>query len=448
MKDFTKGPVAKQLFYFALPMLLANVFQQLYSFTDSIIVGRFIGKQALAAVGASFPILYVLIAMVIGIGSGFTVVISQYFGAKAMERVKMAISTNFIFLFFASLVVSIVGFVFTVPIFKLVGVPEDVLSEGAIYFKIYISGQIAFFGFNGVSSVLRGLGDSKTPLVFTILSTVLNIGLDLLFVLVFNLGVAGVAWATVLAYAITFIVAVIYLNKTHDFITFRIKDLKFDKKIFKQSMRIGLPTGFQQTFVAMGMMAIMGIVSRFGTNVLAGFSAATRIDAIAVMPALQFGSALSAFVGQNVGVGNFSRAIKGHKVTVLLSGLIAITTSVFVILFARPLISLFTTDEAVIEEGVRYLVIVCSWYFLFSSMFSFHGLFRGAGDTLIPMIVTLMSLWVIRIPFAALMSKYWGVNGIWWALPIAWGVGLLLSYIYYLTGKWKTRAVVKAETKS
>lgn len=442
MKDLTKGKVGKQILLFALPMVLGNVFQQLYSIVDSIIVGRFIGKEALAAVGASFPIIYTLIAMVIGVGSGATVVISQYFGAKDLVKVKRSISTVFIFLFFSSIVVSLVGYFFSEPVFRLLGVPAEVFDEAVIYFRIYILGQIFFFGYNGVTSVLRGLGDSRTPLIFTVVAVAINIVLDLLFVVVYDWGIEGVAYATLIAHATAFISAAIYLSWRHELISFAWVNLVFDVDLFKKSLRIGLPTGFQQTFVALGMMAVMGIVSKFGTSVLAAYTVAMRIDAIASMPAMNFGSALSAFVGQNIGAGRSKRIIQGHRATIMLAGGISAIVSLMVVLFDRQLMGLFTSDLEVIEEGVRYLHIVCSFYVLFAIMFTYHGLFRGAGDTVVPMFVTLISLWVIRIPLAYYLSDLWGVNGIWWAVPIAWASGLLFSMVYYKTGRWKSKTVV------
>lgn len=443
MRDLTQGSVTKQIFYFALPMVLGSFLQQIYSFVDSIVVGKFIGTQALAAVGASFPIIYTLIAIVIGVGSGASVVISQYFGAKNIVQVKKSISTIFVFLFWASLIVPVLGLMFSGTLLSLLGVPEDVLPLATTYFNIYIGGQFFFFGYNGVASVLRGLGDSRTPLVFTIISTLANIGLDFLFVLVFHWGVAGVAWATIIAQGLAFVSAAIYLNRKNDLISFRIKDLVFDKLCFIQSLRIGLPTGAQQFFVALGMTALIGIVSNFGTNVLAAYTVAVRIDAIASMPAMIFGSALTAFVGQNIGAGMMDRLRKGHLVTIAMAGGISVAVSLIVVLFDDQLMGLFTNDADVIMHGKRYLHIVCSFYLVFATMFTYHGLFRGAGDTLIPMFITLASLWLIRIPLAVYLSKHFGESGIWWAIPIAWFTGLLLSMAYYRFGSWKSKVIVK-----
>lgn len=443
MKDLTTGHEGKLIIKFALPMLLGNLFQQLYVFVDSIIVGQVIGKEALAAVGASFPLIYVLISMVIGIGSGAGVVLSQYFGAKKIPEVKRTISTIFIFFIGAAVIVSILGITFNKAIFNLLQLPEDVIPQALSYFDIYVGGQIFFFGFNGITSVLRGMGDSKTPLYFMIISTVLNIVFDILLVVVLDYGIEGAAIASILAQAVSFFVAAIYLDRNHEIVSFKLKDMIFDSALFKQSMRIGMPTGFQQSFVALGIMALLGIVNGFGTDVLAAYTAATRIDAIASMPAMNLGSALAAFVGQNIGAGKIERVRKGLRSTLLMGTIISLSVTLLVVLFDDALMHAFTKDQAVIEIGKRYLHIVCSFYILFSSMFAFHGLFRGAGDTLVPMFVSLLSLWLIRIPVAYFFSKDIGPDGIWWAIPLAWFIGMAVSWIYYQTGKWKTKGVVK-----
>ena len=425
-------------------MLLGNLFQQLYVFVDSIIVGQVLGKEALAAIGASFPLIYVLISLVIGIGSGASVVLSQYFGAKKIPEVKRTISTLFIFFIGAAVLVSILGIVFNKPIFDLLQLPEDVKPAALTYFDIYISGQIFFFGFNGITSVLRGMGDSKTPLYFMIISTILNIVLDLLFVVVLGYGIEGAAVATIIAQAAAFFIAAFYLDRTHEIVSFKLKDMKFDKILFKQSMKIGMPTGFQQSFVALGIMALLGIVNGFGTNVLAAYTAATRIDAIASMPAMNLGSALSAFVGQNIGAGKIERVKKGLQSTLLMGTVISLSVTLLVVLFDDALMHAFTKDQAVIAIGKRYLHIVCSFYILFSTMFAFHGLFRGAGDTLVPMFVSLLSLWLIRIPVAYFLSEDIGPDGIWWAIPLAWFIGMAASWVYYKTGRWKNKSVIKS----
>jgi putative MATE family efflux protein len=443
MKDLTEGNSGSLIFKFAMPMLIGNVFQQLYNIVDSIVVGRYVGKEALAAVGASFPLIFMLISFVVGVAMGTTIIISQYFGAKDMKMVKRSIDTMYIFLFFASIAVTILGIAFGGPIFRLIDLPEDVMPQALAYFNVYLAGMIFFFGFNGISSVLRGLGDSKTPLYFLIIATVMNVALDLLFVAVLKWGVTGAAWATVISQAGAFFTGVIYLNRSHDIVKLNSLKLVFDKAIFKKSLMIGLPTGLQQTFVSMGMLAITRIVNGFGTDVIAAYSAAGRLDSLAGMPAMNFGAALSTFVGQNLGANKPGRVKQGFKATLMMSGALALVTSLFVIVFRHQLIHLFTEDAAVIAIGAQYLLIVSSFYIFFSAMFVIGGVMRGAGDTIVPMFITLFALWAIRIPAAWILSRYFGVIGIWWSIPVAWFIGMSLSYLYYLKGNWKTKVVVR-----
>jgi len=442
MKDLTVGKESSLILKFALPMLLGNVFQQLYNVVDSIIVGNFIGKEALAAVGASFPIIFAFLSLIIGIASGSTIVIAQYFGAKDIEKVKKTINTLFIFLIFASITASIIAIYFSEDIFRLLKLPEEIIPQAKLYFNILMGGAIVSFGFNGTSAILRGLGDSKTPLYFLIISTIFNIAFDLLFVMVFKWGIMGVAVATVISQAGAFITAVIYLNKTHKVIRFSFADLKFDREIFNKSIRIGLPTGIQQTFVAAGMMALISIVNGFGTDVIAAYSVATRIDSLASLPAMNFAAALATFVGQNLGAKKINRVRTGFVATLKMTSILAITVSASILLWGNHMVSLFTNDPEVIRIGTEYLVIVGAFYIVFTSMFTISGVLRGAGDTLVPMFISLAALWVIRIPGAWFLSQRIGEKGIWWAIPIGWCVGLILSYLYYLTGNWKKKVVV------
>lgn len=437
MKDLTVGDESKLILKFAMPMLIGNVFQQLYNVVDSVVVGQFIGKEALAAVGASFPIIFAFLSLIIGIATGSTIVVAQYFGAKEIEKVKRTINTLFLFLIIASIIISIVSIYFSESLFRLLQLPEEIMPQAKLYFNIFMGGIIVSFGFNGISAILRGLGDSKTPLYFMIISTIVNIVLDLLFVLVFKWGIAGVAVATVISQAGAFLTAVIYLNRTHKIIRFSFSDLTFDWAIFYKSIRIGLPTGIQQTFVALGMMALVSIVNGFGTNVIAAFSVASRIDSLASMPAMNFSAALSAFVGQNIGAKKIERVRSGFVATLRMSAIISIVVSAIVLIFGEFIIMLFTKDPEVIRIGEEYLIIVGAFYVLFSTMFVIAGVLRGAGDTIIPMFISLIALWVIRIPGAWILSKHIGEKGIWWAIPIGWLVGVSLSYGYYKMGKWK-----------
>jgi len=443
MQDLTNGKEGKLIFQFAAPMLLGNVFQQLFSVVDSIVVGNFVGKEALAAVGASFPVIFIMVSMIIGLVMGTTVVISQYFGAKDFAKVRRAIDTMYICSAIAGIITTIIGLIISEPILRLLGLPEDIMPQAVQYLRIYLSGIIIFFGFNGTSAVLRGLGDSKTPLYFLIIATIANIILVLLFVGVFKWGVAGAAYATLIANGIAFGLAIYWLNKTHKLIRIAIKGLHFDREIFRQSIKIGLPTGIQQTLVAMGALALMGIVNKFGTNVIAGYSVASRLDSLAMIPAMSFSQALSTFVGQNIGANKPERIKAGLIATVKMSGIVTIVTTIFIVFSAHILMSLFTKDTEVIRLGDQYLTIVSSFYIMFTLMFIYNGVMRGAGDTLIPMFFSLLSLWIIRIPMAWFLSGKIGPSGIWWSIPAGWAIGLALSFMYYKSGRWKKKAVVK-----
>lgn len=448
MKDLTSGKESRLIFYFAMPMLIGNVFQQLYNIVDSIIVGNFLGKEALAAVGASFPIIFTLISMIIGIASGAMVVISQYFGAKDIERVKRTISTFYIFLFFASIFISAIGIYFSEDIFRLMQLPEEIMPQAKSYLNIYLLGMVSFFGFNGTSAILRGLGDSKTPLYFLIAATLFNIIFDILFVVVFEWGIEGAAFATVLSQTGAFLTTIFYLNKTHDVVKLRVMSLKFDRDLFRKALKIGLPSGIQQSVVALGMMAMMGIVNTFGTDVIAGYSVAIRLDSLAIMPAMNFSAALSTFVGQNLGANKQERVKKGLISTLLMSSVVSILVTAILLLWGKDLMTLFTNDPEVVRIGYEYLTIVSLFYVVFSIMFSLNGVLRGAGDTLVPMFITLFALWIMRIPSAYLLSQKFGETGIWWAVPIGMLTGTLLSFLYYKTGRYKSKVVVQYNSKS
>ncbi len=443
MKDLTEGKEGKLILNFALPMLFGNIFQQMYNVVDTIIIGKVLGKEALAAVGASFPLIFALIAFVIGIAMGSTIIISQYFGAKDMGRVKRAIDTLYIFMFFASIALTFIGIYTSKYIFQLIQLPEEVIPLAIDYFTIYSIGFVFFFGFQGTSAIMRGLGDSKTPVYFLVVSTLVNIALDLFFVLELGWGIKGVAAATVIAQGGAFFSIVIYLNRYHSFLDFSPLKMKFDREMFRKSLKIGLPSGVQQTFVAVGFLALYRIVNMFGTPTVAAYSIAMRIDSFAVLPAMNFSAAISTFVGQNIGANKMNRINQGVKSTLLMMAMVSLTITAAAVLFAEPIIGVFTNDAEVIEIGKNYLYIVSPFYVVFASMFVMMGVLRGAGDTITSMVITIITLWIIRIPASYFLSVEIGTNGIWWGIPVAWVIGIMLSLTYYKTGRWKKKAVVK-----
>jgi len=424
-------------------MLAGNLFQQLYNVVDSIVVGQFIGKEALAAVGASFYIIFTLISLIIGISTGGTIVISQYFGARQYNNVRKTIDTLYIFYFVASIVLAGVGIATSESLFRLINLPDEIMPLALSYLNTYLLGIITLFGFNGTSAILRGMGDSLTPLYFTIISALLNVGFDLLFVVVFGWGIASVAVATILSQLIAFVGGVVYLNRNHEIIRLKLSTIAFSWEIFRKSVRIGLPTGIQTSLVSVAMITFSGIINVLGTNVIAAFAAAGKVDRLAIMPAMAFAQALSTYVGQNMGAGKVNRVKSGLLSTFFLSSAVCIVISLVIILFGVDIMRWFTDDAEVIRIGKQYLVIVSAFYLLFNTMFTFNGVMRGAGDTIIPMFFTLFSLWLVRIPLAHYLSNNYGASAVWWAIPAGWAIGMIASILYYLKGNWKSKTIVK-----
>ena len=443
MQDLTQGSPARLIFVFALHMLLGNIFQQFYNMVDSIVVGRFVGKTALGAVGASFPIFFLLISLVIGVTMGSGIILSQYFGAQDLDSVRKTIETTWIFLFFASLIVTALGILASESLLRLINTPPDILPQARLYLQILFAGTIPLFGYNGISAILRGVGNSRTPLYLLIIATLVNVGLDLLFVLVFHWGVAGVSLATVLAQGLSFAAGVVVLNRSSDtLLHMHPFAMRFDRTLFRQILRMGLPTTVQQSLVALGFMAMTGIVNAFGTNVIAAYAAAVRIDSMAAMPAMNFSIAISTFVAQNIGAGLVERVRKGFWATMGMASTLSVATSLAIILLRNPLMHIFTRDPEVIRIGASYLTIVCGGYIFFSAMFISAGVIRGAGATFFSMLVTLVSLWLVRIPLAWFLSRHLGVSGIWWGIPLAWIAGFVGAMLYYQSGRLENKAVV------
>ncbi|MBK8806490.1 MAG: MATE family efflux transporter [Bacteroidales bacterium] len=438
MKDLTQGKIGMGIIHFAVPVILGQVIQQLYTVTDSIIVGRYIGDEALAAVGASFPIIFLLISLIVGISGGTTILISQYYGAKQFDKINQAIQTLTIYLFFSSILIAVLGIVFCESIFRFMNLPEAIIPEATTYLTVYWYGLIGLFGYYGMSAVLRGLGDSKTPLYVLIISSVVNVVLDIIFIAYLDMGIAGAAYATIISQISTFIGLIIFLNRRHEFVKISLWNNAFNMKIFLSSIRIGLPSGIQQAFVALGSIALLKIVSSFdNSDLVAAYVAAIRIDMFATVPAMAIATAVSTFVGQNIGANKLDRVQKGYQFSMLFSVVTSLLLTVCVICFKHTIMGLFTQNTAIIDFGADYLTITAIFYFAYGILFTNNGVLRGAGDTIIPMFITLFALWVVRIPLAYYFSQHWGIVGIWWAIPAGTCFGMLLSYFYYKTGRWK-----------
>ena len=437
--DLTEGKVWKVIVRFALPLLVGNLLQQFYNITDSIIVGQFLGKEALAAVSASFFIYYFIISLVIGVGSGTTVVISQLFGAKQYQKVQLAFSSFFIFMLVGGIILSIAGIIFAEPVFRLTNTPEEVIPQAVAYFRIYIGGTFLFVTFNSIISILRGVGESVRPMLFILITTVLNIAFDLLFILVFKWGIEGAARATVVSQGIGMCIALAYVNNTHPLLSIKKQDMLFDWKLFKESLKIGLPTSVQQCAIALGLIALLGIVNSFGTNTLTAYGAAGKIDTIITQAILALSGALAAFCGQNIGAGRLDRVKKGVQFTMYTNIALGLLTFAAVYLFGNEMMRIFTKDIDVVAIGKEYLLIIGGFFIVHGALNVYNGALRGAGDTLFPMITSLVCLWLIRIPLAYYLSSWLGRNGIWWAIGISITIGLIVTFVYYKMGFWKRR---------
>ena len=437
--DLTEGKVWKVIVRFAVPLLVGNLLQQFYNITDSIIVGQFLGKEALAAVSASFFIYYFIISLVIGVGSGTTVVISQLFGAKQYQKVQLAFSSFFIFMLVGGIILSIAGIIFAEPVFRLTNTPEEVIPQAVAYFRIYIGGTFLFVTFNSIISILRGVGESVRPMLFILITTVLNIAFDLLFILVFKWGIEGAARATVVSQGIGMCIALAYVNNTHPLLSIKKQDMLFDWKLFKESLKIGLPTSVQQCAIALGLIALLGIVNSFGTNTLTAYGAAGKIDTIITQAILTLSGALAAFCGQNIGAGRLDRVKKGVQFTMYTNIALGLLTFAAVYLFGNEMMRIFTKDIDVVAIGKEYLLIIGGFFIVHGALNVYNGALRGAGDTLFPMITSLVCLWLIRIPLAYYLSSWLGRNGIWWAIGISITIGLIVTFFYYKMGFWKRR---------
>ncbi|GAA0090013.1 MATE family efflux transporter [Paraclostridium bifermentans] len=442
IKDLTVGNESKCIFNFALPMLIGSLFQQLYNTADSIIVGRFVGKNAMAAVSGANPIMFLLTSFLMGITLGFSILISQYYGSKNMIKVKAAIDTTYVFIFIASFFITLIGVFFSGNILHIMNTPSEIFELSKGYLIIIFAGTVFSTGYNSVCAILRGLGDSTNPLYFLIIATILNIILDIVFIIYFNMGVNGVALATIIAQAVAFIFSVIYLNKRHEILKIRIRNLKYDSIIFKTGLKLGLPSAVQQTLFSIGNITLQSLVNGYGTSAMAAFGAGSKVETFISLPIMNLGSAVSTFVAQNIGAGKVDRVKKGVKSSITMALCISIFVLIVFLLFKENLIKLFNTDPEVVSIGSRYLLTIGPFFIFIGTSFMLTSAIRGAGASMFAMISSMISLWIARIPASYLLSSIFGVNGIWMGIPIGWCVGLIITGIYYKKGYWKNKSVI------
>ena len=433
VNDLTKGKTSRVILYFSLPLFISVIFQQMYSIADSVIAGRFAGEAALASVGASYPITNIFNAIAVGCNIGCGVVISQLFGAGKYRKVKTAVYTSLISSLVISVVLTAFGILLTPKLMELINTPEDIFSDSALYLKIYIAGFTFLFLYNIANGVFASLGNSKIPLYFLIFSSVTNVILDYVFVAHFNMGVAGVAWATFIAQGIAGVMSVLTL-------LYHLKLLKTDEKaeifsfeMLKQISKISIPSVLQQSFVSVGNVFIQGEINSYGSAVIAGYSAAIKLNTFAVNSLVTFGNSVSSFTAQNVGAMQYKRIKEGFKSGAVLSIITAIVFSIVYVAFSETLIGVFMEgDKSVLAltTGKQFLIIVEPFLCFIGFKVVCDGVLRGTGNMKYFMFATFADL-VLRVILAFIFSHFFGAVGIWLSWPIGWGLAVVLSFAFY-----------------
>jgi putative MATE family efflux protein len=428
--DMTKGNVYKTLFGFTIPILLSNLLQQLYGFADSVIVSWKLGDRALAAVGASFQISNIILAVSMGLTIGTSILISKMYGAKKIKSIQKAVDTGMFLCCLLGAVISITGILFSKEILTLFNVPKDILKQSAGYLSVIYIGTLPSFCYNAVTNYLRGVGDSKTALYFLLLSSVLNIILDFLLVWIIPMGVIGAAIATVISQFASFFGLLWYTNRSE--VPFRIKlvHLKIDYSIMKEALRIGIPASLQQLMIGVGSSVIQYLINGYGSTVIAAYTAASKIEGFAVLPAVNIGKSISNYIAQNKGAGEEERVKKGIKAGVIMIIVISLLLTILILFYAGTFMKLFSSNDEVCSIGIKYLRMVGLFYIIFGIMQLLNGVLLGVGKANLSLIGSVVSFCAIQVPVAILLSYKTGVLGIWLAAPIGWIAGMLLRAIF------------------
>lgn len=430
--DLTKEHPNKTLWRFLLPMLFSVMFQQIYNIADSMIAGRFAGENALAAVGASYPITIIFMAFAVGMNLGASVVVSRLFGAEDRGGVKRAVTTAFLSSMVLGIMLTLFGYFFNHQMMRWIRTPQNIMADGVLYLKIYIFGIIFLMLYNVCTGVFTALGDSKTPLYFLLGSSAGNIILDYIFVAKFQWGVSGVAWATFIAQGVSAVLALVTLLGRLQKFAGKEKQPWFDKKLFAQIMAIAIPSILQQSVLSVGNLFVQGIVNQFGSAVVAGYSGAIKLNTFAINIFMTLGSCLSSYTAQNIGAGKKERIPLGFRTGVKLSELTALPFVILYFIFSRQMMGLFLGAESAeaISAGMAFLKIVSLWYFMIVIKLMTDGIIRGSGAMIYFVVATVPDL-ILRIGFALVLTKSFGSTGIWMAWPFGWIVATTLTLIFY-----------------
>lgn len=450
--DMTEGEPWKKIVAFTIPMLLGNIAQQLYNTVDSIIVGRFVGDNALAAVGSAGPVMNLLLVLFVGISVGAGIIVAQYFGAKQREELSKAIGACLTLTAVASLIVMIIAPFITKPLLRLLKTPESIIDWCNSYLLILFIGVLGCAFYNILVGILRGLGDSVSALVYLLIATVINIVLDYVFVAWFDMGVAGVALATVIAQLISAIMSFIKLSKMTDVFDLKKEYLIPERRYFITVFQLGLPSGVTQMIFSMSTIVVQALTNSFGEAFIAANVIVMRVDGFVMMPAFSFGGAMTTFAGQNVGARKMDRVIKGAKEGTFIAVMTSVVITLLILLFGRHLMAIFTETESLVELSFNMMKILMVGYIAMEVTQCLSGIMRGAGDTVTPMWISIITTVFIRVPLAyglAYLTRTPELpNGnsacIFVSLLIAWCLGALITFVFYKLGGWRKKALAVA----
>ena len=435
----TEGVIWRQILLFSIPLILGNLLQQMYNTMDSVIVGNFVGSDALAAVGASSSLLYLLIAFSTGAATGAGVVVAQLYGAGDEKKVQDAVHTALGIAVVLGLILTVVGIVVSPKLLEWMNTPEDIMDQSVEYLRIYFAGVVFNVIYNMAAGILNAVGNSKRSLLYLGIASFLNIGLDILFIAILKMGVAGAAIATDICQLISSILILGFLVKVPDKYRVTVKKIRVHKHMAKRIIQIGLPSGIQNMVISLSNVLVQTGVNGFGTSAVAGFSAYLKVDGFNILPVMSFSMAATTFTGQNYGAGKMDRVKRGMWVTVAMSMIYTITTGFLLLTFAEPIISIFTSDTHVIAYGVLATKYFCPFYFLLGLMHSLAGTVRGTGKTIPPMVIILLALCVFRIIWVQFaVPSFESIRGIYLVYPLSWFIGAVLMSLYTWKGKWKS----------
>jgi len=442
--NMTEGTPWKKILLFTIPLLIGNVFQQLYSTVDAIFLGQFVGDNALAAIGASMPLFFLVLMLCMGVAMGAGVMASQYFGAKKREDLSHTIGTAITLTAIVSIIITIFGPFGTRPLLVLLRTPEVIIDDSTLYMNVLLWGILGLAYFNMLSGILRGIGEAIAPLIYLIIACLLNIALNFFFIVILRMGVFGAAIGTVIAQALTSILCFRKLMQMRDVFDMGWKYLIPRKKYVQQVLKLGVPTGASQAIFAIAMMITQPLVNGFGEMFIAVNVIVMRIDGFVMMPIFSFGNAMTVFTGQNVGAGNLAREDQGMKQCIRISMETATIIVVAILIFGRYIAGMFTDTQEVLDLTMRMLWILALGYISFSVSNVLWGLIRGAGDAISPLWASVINSVIIRLPTAYLFVHLIGrPEALMLSLVTSWGVGLIFAIIIFRVGKWRTKGIVQ-----